>query len=69
MNYVRDVVWGTNIGNRRAREMQDVTEFEYEMLRGVSLKIRLQYDQVKDKTAPLNSFKAYSLFGTFAFNF
>jgi hypothetical protein len=69
MNYVKNVAIGMNTGNRKARETQAITEFEYEMLRGVQLKIRFQYDQVKDKTTPLNSFKAYSMFGTFSFNF
>jgi len=69
MNYVKNVAVGMTTGNRKAQELQDITEFEYEMLRGVQLKIRFQYDKVKDRTTPLNSFNAYSLFGTFTFNF
>jgi hypothetical protein len=35
----------------------------------VALRVRGQYDDVRDFTQPLASFKAYSIYGTFMFNF
>ena len=69
MNFIRNEAVGQTTGNRQARETQDFTEFEYEMLKGISLRFRLQFDQVKDYTTPTSSFKAYSFYGTFMFNF
>lgn len=69
MNFINNESFGQRTGNRTAQEIQDFTEFEYEMLRGINLRFRAQYDQVKDFTTPLQSFQAFSFFGTFLFNF
>jgi hypothetical protein len=69
MNYIRNEAQGQTFGNRQAREMQDFTEFEYEMLKGINLRFRAQFDQVRDYTTPVASFQAFSFFGTFMFNF
>ncbi len=69
MNFISNEAVGQRTGNRRAQEIQDYTEFEYEMLRGINLRFRAQFDQVKDFTTPLQSFQAFSFFGTFLFNF
>lgn len=58
-----------NPGTRRARELSDVTEFEYEMMRGVNLRMRAQYDQVWDFTREGQNWKAFMFLGTFTFSF
>ena len=69
MNFIKNEAIGQLTGNRRAQEISDFTESEYEMLKGINLRFRTQFDQVKDRTEPQKSFKAYSFFGTFLFNF
>ncbi|MEK7475965.1 MAG: hypothetical protein AAB152_10090 [Candidatus Coatesbacteria bacterium] len=69
MNFINNEAIGQTFGNRKAQELQDFTEFEYEMLKGINLRFRAQFDQVKDFTTPISSFKAFSFFGTFMFNF
>jgi hypothetical protein len=69
LNFITNQAVGQTYGNRTARELQDFTEFEYEMLKGINLRFRVQFDQVKDYTTPVSSFKAFSFFGTFMFNF
>lgn len=68
-NFIDNEASGQPTGNRRAREMSDSTDFEYEMLRGVNFRMTEKYDQVKDYTTPTNSFYAFSLYATFMFNF
>ena len=69
MNFIDNVAVGQLTGNRQAREISDFTEFEYEMLKGINLRFRTQFDQVQDFTEPQKNFRAYSFFGTFLFNF
>jgi len=69
MNFIDNVAVGQLTGTKKAQEIQDFTEFEYEMLKGISLRFRAQFDKVANQTTPLENFKAYSLFGTFLFNF
>lgn len=69
MNFIDNVAVGQLTGTKKAQEIQDFTEFEYEMLKGISLRFRAQYDKVANQTTPLENFQAYSLFGTFLFNF
>ncbi len=69
MNFIDNKAIGRPTGTRRAREIQDITEFEYEMMRGVNLRARGQYDKVTDLTIPNQSFQAFSFIGTFLFNF
>ena len=69
LNFIDNEAVGQNFGNRRAREISDSTEFEYEMLKGVSFRLTEKYDKVTDYTSPINNFWAFSLYATFLFNF